>query len=322
MDMTRKSFRTTATSALALIALVGVGTAESRELVIYTANYRVSDALVAAYQAANPDLEINAISGSTGPIAERAIAEMGNPQADVVYLLNESTLEMMRDAGVFAPYVPQGSPIPDEYRDPDGFFTRFMMNTMVMLVNTDRLAERSLPMPTSWADLLNPVYEGEINIASPAKSGTGYTIYTTLWDAFGWNYMDYLDTNIFTYNDGGGAAGQQAGAGEIAVGLTHDASAFEQKAAGRPVEVVFPTTTPANFQGGGLVAGAPNPEEGKAFLDWVASAEAAAIVEPFVTASTVPGYTQVPEGNRLFWRVQRPVDRDAFIEEWTKRFAR
>ncbi|MEO1089731.1 MAG: extracellular solute-binding protein [Pseudomonadota bacterium] len=317
-----KSFRITAPWTLVVAAMLAAGAAEGRELVIYTANYRISDALVAAYQSQNPELEINAISGSTGPIAERAIAEMGNPQADVVYLLNEPTLTMMRDAGVFEPYEPRASPIPAEHRDPDGFFTNFMMNAMVMLVNTDRLAERELPMATSWEDLLNPVYEGEINIASPAKSGTGYTIYTTLWDAFGWNYMDYLDANVFTYNDGGGAAGQQAGAGEIAIGLTHDAAAFEQKAAGRPVEIVFPTITPANYEGGGLVVGAPNPEEGKRFLDWVASEEAAAIVQPFVTASTVPGYTQVPEGNRQFWRVQRPVDRDVFLEEWTKRFAR
>ncbi len=305
-------------------AAVAVSTlaADARELVIYTANYRISDALVAAYQANNPDLRIDSISGSTGPIAERAIAEMSNPQADVAYLINNATLERMKDAGVFEPYVPATSVIPAEFVDPDGFYANFMVNSMVMLVNTDRLAERGLPMPTSWESLLNPAYEGEITIASPAASGTGYTIYTTLLDAFGWNYIDNLHPNVFAYNDGGGAAGQQAGAGEIAIGLTHDAAAFEQVAAGRPVQIVFPTITPATLEGGGLVAGAPNAEEGKRFLDWMASEEAAAVVQPFVTASTVPGYSAMPEGDFLFWEIQRPLDREAFLAEWSDRYAR
>ena len=202
-------------AAVALTALA----ADARELVIYTANYRISDALVAAYQAKNPDLRIDSIDGSTGPIAERAIAEMANPQADVAYLINNATLERMKDAGVFEPHMPETSAIPAEFVDPDGFYANFMINSMVMLVNTDRLAERGLPMPTSWESLLNPAYEDEITIASPARSGTGYTIYTTLLDAFGWNYIDNLHPNVFAYNDGGGAAGQQAGAGEIAVDL-------------------------------------------------------------------------------------------------------
>lgn len=312
-----------ATLALALTATAALSNAQESNLVIYTANYRVSDALVAAYETKYPGVRVSTISGSTGPIAERAIAEMSNPQADVVYLFNGPTLERLRDAGVFQPYTPQQSAIDAQYMDPDGFFTFFMFNSMVMLVNNERLARRDLPMPATWGHLLNPAFKGEINVASPLKSGTGVTIYRTLLDVFGWNYMEYLDENVFIYNDGGGAAGQQAGAGEIAIGLTHDAAAFEQVAAGRPVTIVFPDIVPSNYQGGGLVRGARNAEEGKRFLDFLASAEGAAVMAPFVTATTAPGHSRMPEGHYVLWdEFNRPIDRQSFLAEWQERFGR
>jgi uncharacterized protein (DUF2132 family) len=36
-----------------------------------------------------------------------------------------------------------------------------------------------------------------ISLAAPTKSGTGLTIFTTLVDAFGWEYLDRLHANIF-----------------------------------------------------------------------------------------------------------------------------
>ena len=318
-----RSLRVLLALAVGLVAAAQSVSAQERKLVVYTANYRVSDALVAAYQKLNPGVKVSAVSGSTGPIAERTVAEMRNPQADIVYLFNGQTLERLRDAGVFQPYRPRNAAIPDEHMDPDGFFTLHMFNSMVMLVNKERLARRKLPMPTTWAHLLNPAFKGEITVASPIKSGTGVTIYLTLLDAFGWNFIEHLDANVFAYNDGGGSAGQQAGAGEISIGLTHDAAAFEQVAAGRPVEIVFPDILPSNFQGGGLVKGAPNVEEGKRFLDFLATREAAEIMSPFVTATTVPGISRMPEGHRVIWGdPKRPIDQRAFLDEWKKRFPR
>ena len=42
-------------------------------------------------------------------------------------------------------------------------------------VNNEVLKAKNLPMPTSWEDLLDPVYEGEIVMPNPASSGTGST---------------------------------------------------------------------------------------------------------------------------------------------------
>ena len=46
--------------------------------------------------------------------------------------------------------------------------------------NTELIAKKKIPVPTSWADLLKPEYKGEIQVANPASSGTAYTMIATL----------------------------------------------------------------------------------------------------------------------------------------------
>ena len=150
----RKMLFTTAT-AIGLLLTAG---AQARDLVLYDASEDVGAALSSAFQAAHPDIKVQVVSGSTGPIAERAIAEMANPQADVVYLINNVALEQMKNAGVFEPYAPNSTDIRDDFRDPDDFYTRYFATTMCMVVNRDRLADKGLPMPTTWEDLIKPVY--------------------------------------------------------------------------------------------------------------------------------------------------------------------
>jgi len=46
--------------------------------------------------------------------------------------------------------------------------------------NTELIARRNLPAPRCWADLLNPAYRGEIQMANPNSSGTAYVVIATL----------------------------------------------------------------------------------------------------------------------------------------------
>jgi len=322
--MTRAPKRAIAAAAhsallVAAMTLSGAAHAQSGDLVLYNANFRINDALVAAFNETYPDIDVEVVSGSTGPISERAIAEAGNPQADVVYLINDIALDSMTEAGVFEPYVPQDAAVPEQFMQEDNFYTKYFLTTMVMVVNTERLNERGLPMPGSWESLLNPAYDNEITVASPALSGTGMSIYSTLHDAFGWNFIENLDGNILQYNDGGGAAGEQAGIGETTIGLTYDTVGLAQQAAERPVEIVFGGFTPNVAEGGGLVAGGPNPENARLFLDWMASEAAAEVYSPFVGAATIPGYGSVDLSELYLWERRRPLDTDAFVNAWRER---
>lgn len=296
--------------------------AEARELMIYNASDSVNTPLVAAFRQKHPDITVRFVSGSTGPIAERAIAERARPQADVIYLMNNIALEQMKTAGVFEPYRPRGTEIPEQFRDPDDFFVLHFATTMCMLVNTQRLAERNLPMPVSWEDLIRPVYRGEISLPSPLRSGTGVGILTTFVDAFGWNFVENLHQNVRQYSDGGSGGAQLAATGELAIGLSFDTTCHSLKSAGRPVEIVHGRITPNVMEGGGLVAGARNQAEAKLFLDFMASEEAARVLSRLVGATAFRGQGLVDLSTITLWQMRRPVDVAAFRRTFAERFQR
>jgi len=309
-------------TTVAMIGLLQMQVAHARDLVLYDASENVGAALTAAFSAAHPDITLQVVSGSTGPITERAIAEMGNPQADVVYLVNNLALEQLKNAGVFAPYAPAGTDLRDDFREPDGFYTRYFATTMCMVVNRDRLADKGLPMPVTWEDLIKPVYKNEIAMPSPLESGTGSTILSTFVDAFGWQFVENLHENIYQYSDGGSGGAKLAGTGEVTIGLSYDTTCFATQSSGRPVDVVFGRITPNTSEGGGLVAGAPHPDEAKVFLDWMASKDAATILGGLVGATAVPGFGLVNLDEVTTWTLRRPVDIAAFRKDWAARFVK
>lgn len=317
--MARGRFAITGAMAAALVAAASLGAA-AREVVIYNASDSVNTALVDAFKAKHPDVNVKFVGGSTGPITERAIAEKAKPQADVVYLVNNIALEQLKQAGVFEPYAPKNSRIAGQFKEPDGFYTRYFATTMCMVVNKDRLKQKNLPMPVTWEDLVKPVYKKEIALPSPLKSGTGLAILTTFVDAFGWTYVENLNENVFQYSDGGSGGAQLAGNGEVAIGLSFDTTCYELKSAGRPVEVVYGRITPNVSEGGGLVAGGPNPAEAKLFLDFMASEDAAKVLGKVVGATAVPGYGLVNLEQITLWQMRRPVDANAFRRDFAAKF--
>lgn len=317
--MARGRFAITGVMAAALVAAASLGAA-AREVVIYNASDSVNTALVDAFKAKHPDVNVKFVGGSTGPITERAIAEKAKPQADVVYLVNNIALDQLKQAGVFEPYAPKNSRIADQFKEPDGFYTRYFATTMCMVVNKDRLKQKNLPMPVTWEDLVKPVYKKEIALPSPLKSGTGLAILTTFVDAFGWTFVENLNENVFQYSDGGSGGAQLAGNGEVAIGLSFDTTCYELKSAGRPVEVVYGRITPNVSEGGGLVAGGPNPAEAKLFLDFMASEDAAKVLGKVVGATAVPGYGLVNLEQITLWQMRRPVDANAFRRDFAAKF--
>jgi iron(III) transport system substrate-binding protein len=304
-------------AAAAFTLALGTGTTLAGEIVVYNASDSVNTAIVAAFEKKHPDIKVKFVSGSTGPIAERAIAEKTKPQADIVYLVNNVALEQLKQAGVFEPYEPKESKINADFRDPDGFYNKYFATTMCMVVNKDRLAQKKLPMPATWEDLIKPVYAKEISLPSPLKSGTGGAILTTFVDAFGWPFVENLNENVYQYSDGGSGGAALAGSGEVAIGLTFDTTCFETKSSGKPVEIVYGRITPNVAEGGGLVAGGPNPAEAKIFLDFMASEDAAAVLGKVVGATAVPGHGLVDLNTITLWKMRRPVD----IAEFRKEFA-
>jgi len=103
-----------------------------------------------------------------------------------------------------------------------------------------------LPVPRSWADLGNPVYEGRIAMPGPYASGTGAMVVSSLiqMSQFGepdaWAYMDRLHENVAHYTRAGDEPCKLVADGRIGVGIGANICAadsrFQERVLVYPVE--------------------------------------------------------------------------------------
>jgi iron(III) transport system substrate-binding protein len=213
---------------------------------------------------------------SSGEALERIRAESENPQGDVLFgTTNLSHVNLAND-DLTAVYKGDGwTMMPDgAIKDPDGRWTGFYYGVMAFACSPERLEELGAECPTSWQDLLDPVYEGEIVIASPAASGTSYTVLSGLAEMFGedgaFEYYHEFDKNVAQYTESGSAPGKMAAAGEFAIGISfaHDIQVQQDK--GLPVILNFPEEgTPFEIGGISVIKGAKNEAAAQAWVDYV-----------------------------------------------------
>ena len=179
--------------------------------------------------------------------------------------------------------------LPASYRDPAGFWTGIYVGALGLAVPPTVLAAQNLPEPTSWADLVKPIYKGQISMAHPASSGTAYTMMAT--QMFlnnkdvekGFAYMKLFHSNILQYQKTGAAPARLAGQGEVAIGVvfSHDTVAAIEEGF-KDLKVVFPSEgTGYEIGGEALVKNAPDPIAGKTFLDWALGAKAQELAATF-----------------------------------------
>ncbi|GAB4536156.1 MAG: ABC transporter substrate-binding protein [Anaerolineae bacterium] len=223
-------------------------------------------------------VEVTCLDMSSGEALERIRAEKDNPQGDVLFgTTNLSHVNLAQD-GLTLPYKGVGwNLLPDgPVKDPDGYWTGFYYGVIGFACSPERLEEIGAECPTSWQDLLDPVYQGEIVIASPAASGTAYTTLSGLAQLLGedgaFEYWKQLDQNVAQYTESGSAPGKMAAAGEFAIGISfaHDIQVQQDK--GLPVVLNFPEEG-TSFEIGGIsiIKGTKNEAAAKAWVDYVFS---------------------------------------------------
>jgi iron(III) transport system substrate-binding protein len=260
------------------VALMLTTAAQADEITVYT-SYE-EDELAAFLEAMKedlPDLEVNVLRLSTGDLGARMLAEAANPQHDVIWgwavthMVDPRILEMLE------PYQPAGiEKVPARFRDPEGRWFAVTGYMAAFCVNNEVLATKNLPMPTSWEDLLNPVYKGEVVMPNPASSGTGYLQIASLLqmkgEEAGWQFLKDLDGNIAQYIKSGSRPCNSASQGEYAIGASFALRAIKNIVEGYPITMVIPAEGAGHeLEAHGLMKTAQNKEAAKRFLDWTLS---------------------------------------------------
>jgi iron(III) transport system substrate-binding protein len=146
-------------------------------------------------------------------------------------------------------------------------------------INTELLARKNMPQPTCWADLIKPIYKGEIQVANPNSSGTAYLIIATLVQLWGedkaFEYMKQMHPNVNAYARSGTGPIKSVARGESGVSLSFVHDAVTEKNAGFPVTYNTPCEG-TGFEIGSMsiIKGARNMTQAQRFYDWALTPEA------------------------------------------------
>src|SRR3970282_1498420 len=224
-------------------------------------------------------VEVTCLDMSSGEALERIRAEKDNPQGDVLFgTTNLSHVNVAAD-GLLEPYKGAGWNLLPEgaMKDADAAWTGFYFGVIGFACSPARLAEIGAECPSSWQDLLDPVYKGEIVIASPAASGTSYTVLSGLAQLFGgedaaFEWYHQFNENVAQYTESGSAPGRLAAQGEYAVGIAFAHDIQVQQDNGLDVKLNFPSEgTPFEIGGISILKGAKNLAAAQAWVDYVFS---------------------------------------------------
>ncbi len=288
------------------------------------------------FQQKHPDIKVNVVRDSTGIVTAKLLAEKDNPQADVVWGLAASSLLVADQQGLLEPYAPQGldqvNPRFRDQRNPP-HWVGIDVWMSAFCVNTVELEKNNLPMPKSWADLTDPVYQGKIVMSNPASSGTGFLSVSAILqlkgEEEGWKYLDSLHQNIAQYMHSGSKPCKAAGAGEYPIGISFGYRAVKQKSAGEPIEPVFPSEGSGwEIEANALIKKDPIKPGAKTFLDWAITPEIAKEYAKSFAVTAVKTDVAIPEGfpadpnaqlieNDFNWAAE---NRDRILAEWAKRY--
>ncbi len=214
---------------------------------------------------------------SSGPALARITAERNNPQADIWLGAPNENHIIAKERGLTIPYKSEAWKRMDpKFKDPDGYWRSFYMNPMAFGVNIEALKKAGAPMPTSWMDLLKPVYKGLIQMPTPQSSGTAYNIVASLVTMWGedkaFDYMKKLSPNVQTYTSSGTAPSKAVAVGQCAIGIQFTPAFFQFIDEGYPLKVVFPKEG-VGFEAPAvsILKGAKNLEAAKILVDWLVS---------------------------------------------------
>jgi iron(III) transport system substrate-binding protein len=326
----------------AAVSLFAEGQAEptAGPVVIYAAldTKTVNDLAAAFTKATGIPADVALQIEQAGTVASRIKTEAGSPRADVVIGGNSNFHTDLAVSGTLAKYlspVVAQAGIDRKFMDPDGYWTGWYLGALCLLYNTKRYQEEVAPKgiqpPTTWDDLLNPVYKGEVIASNPATTGGAYLmlcaqIFRLGSEQAGFNYIKALDANVAQYTSGANGSIPLVSQGEAIVGFAWGHDTIKQKLQGNlPITVVFPKDTGFEIGGASIIKGAPHMAAAQKFIDFLLSTEAQKINAdngyryPVRSGVTLPAAMPAFESLSLApWDLKAAADN---VDKWKKEWA-
>ena len=230
----------------------------------------------------------------TTGLVERLRSEKDKPQADVFWSSEIVQTIALADEGVLDEHLSDATKDwPREWRDGQRCWFAFAARPRVIVFSPERVPEDQ--RPDSWMDLTFDRWKGKIAMADPRFGTTGGHLGAMMafWDRdvmpgyFGAWALGIAENDVKLSSSGNAGVVEMVAKGEVDVGLTDADDVWAAKERGLNVELIYPShgiPDGEGASGAGIgtllipntvarVKGGPNPDQAKALIDFLLSAE-------------------------------------------------
>lgn len=279
--------------SVVIASVLAATAAQASQLTVYSAGPNNLITHLAQDFQALTGVRVDVFQGTTGQVMARLEAEHSNPIADVVISASWQSAVDLKARGDLLAYSPAGSEtVPGAWQD--SHYVAQGASALALVWNRNS----QVPAPSDWADLTDAQYRNEVTMPDPAQSGTAFELLTGLIAAQGedatWQLMSALKDNQMIVPGPNARALNPVlqGAKSVVFGAV-DYIALGQQEQGEAIDVIFPSSgTVAAPRPMMILASSTQPEQAKAFLDFVLSEQGQArVAEVYLmpARSDIPG---------------------------------
>jgi iron(III) transport system substrate-binding protein len=237
----------------------------------------VAERLGKLFEAKYPGIAVRVERSGAERIFQRIAQEQGSgiSAVDVANSTDPAHYLDWKKSGWLAPYVPEdvARHFPADQVDPDGMHATSCAWMETIGYNTGLV--KGEDAPKSYADLLDPKWQGKIVKGHPGYSGAILTATFVLARDLGWPYLEKLAQQKIMQVQSAADPPKKILLGERAVMADgNDYNLILLKEQGKPVEVVYATEgSPLIIVPSGIFRSAPNPNAARLFQNFFFSAE-------------------------------------------------
>ena len=266
----------------AVLALSCVTFPVAAQEVTVLCNFEVDwcEALKAAYEKTTGQKAVF-IRRTDGESLAQIRAEKANPRADIYHAAESASAKQLASEGLLEAYKsPRVAELHDwaqRIAEENKYFqTPIYTGVLGWGYNTELLAKKKLPEPKCWADLVNPAYKDEIQMANPGSSGTAFNTVSTILQMMGedqgFKFLAQMNKNVNQYTRSGSAGIRAAAKGETLIGMTFLHDSVAQTVQGFPIKTIAPCEgTGYEIISSAIIKNGPNPEGAKRWMDFILS---------------------------------------------------
>ena len=218
--------------------------------------------------------KVDAVRIPSEKLRTRLITEAQTGKGSNVDILGLSGFELLflRDKGFFVPYrSPEANTMADGFKDSNGLWTSYYVNTMVTAYNTRQVAPKDVPQ--RWEDLLDPKWKGKVSFFEEEYEWYANYLKVVGRDK-GLDFMRRLAKQDLQYRGGHSQMVQLLAAGEFPImGVAFAPRVSVVRASGAPIDWAALNPVFSNPIGMGMYKAAPHPNAAKLYIDFMLSKE-------------------------------------------------